>query len=91
MGKIPEIAKGLVLNEVDQLAVAKVFGACGTDAGLKVGATVDKYAREHGLIARFIGDRIAFSPPLIITEAEIEEVMTRLRSALDLAWKELRG
>src|SRR5258708_38480155 len=30
------------------------------DPALKVGATVDRYAREHGLIARFIGDRIAF-------------------------------
>ncbi len=61
------------------------------DAASKVGATVDKYAREHGLIARFIGDRIAFSPPLIITEAEIDEVMTRLRLALDDTWKEVRG
>ena len=44
------------------------------DPALKVGAIADRYAREHGLIARFIGDRIAFSPPLIITEAEIDEV-----------------
>ena len=61
------------------------------DPGLKVGATVDKYAREHGLIARFIGDRIAFSPPLIITEAEIDEVMLRLRRALDDTWRDVLG
>jgi 4-aminobutyrate--pyruvate transaminase len=60
------------------------------DAALKVGATVEKYAREHGLIARFIGDRIAFSPPLIITAAEIDEIMARLRRALDDAKAELR-
>ena len=48
------------------------------------------YAREHGLIARFIGDRIAFSPPLIITEAEIDDVAQRLRRALDATWAELR-
>jgi 4-aminobutyrate--pyruvate transaminase len=60
------------------------------DPGLKVGAMADGYAREHGLIARFIGDRIAFSPPLIITEAEIDEIMLRLRRALDDTWKELR-
>jgi 4-aminobutyrate--pyruvate transaminase len=61
------------------------------DPALKVGAMTDKHARNHGLIARFIGDRIAFSPPLIITEAEIDEVMTRLRLALDDTWKALRG
>jgi 4-aminobutyrate--pyruvate transaminase len=61
------------------------------DPALKVGAIADKYAREHGLIARFIGDRIAFSPPLIITEAEIDEVMARTRKALDDTWKEVRG
>jgi 4-aminobutyrate--pyruvate transaminase len=61
------------------------------DPGLKVGAVVEKYAREHGLIARFIGDRIAFSPPLIITEAEIDIIMVRMRRALDDALKELQG
>ena len=61
------------------------------DPALKVGAMVDRLAREQGLIARFIGDRVAFSPPLIITEAEIDEVMARLRRALDDAWTELRG
>ena len=61
------------------------------DAALRVGAKVDSHAREHGLIARFIGDRIAFSPPLIITKAEIDEVMVRLRRALADTWRELRG
>ena len=61
------------------------------DPALKVGATVDRLAREHGLIARFIGDRVAFSPPLIITEAEVDEVMARLRLALDEAWTAVRG
>jgi len=53
------------------------------DPELKVGAMVERYARAQGLIARFIGDRIAFSPPLIITEAEIDEMAQRLRTALD--------
>ena len=54
--------------------------------GYGPGGGYDIYAR---LIARFIGDRIAFSPPLIITEAEIDEIMIRLRRALDAAAKEL--
>jgi 4-aminobutyrate---pyruvate transaminase len=61
------------------------------DPERKVGATVDKYAREFGLITRFIGDRVAFSPPLIITEPEIDEAVSRTRRALDAALAELRS
>jgi 4-aminobutyrate--pyruvate transaminase len=61
------------------------------DPALGVGARVDKHARKHGLITRFVGDRIAFSPPLVITEAEIDEVAIRISAAMDDAWAELQG
>ena len=60
------------------------------DPARNVGAMVDKHARAHGLITRFIGDRIAFSPPLVVTEAEIDDIATRLGRALDAARAELR-
>lgn len=40
-------------------------------------------AREHGLIVRGIGDTMAFCPPLIITEDEIDELFARFSRALD--------
>ncbi len=41
-------------------------------------------AQEHGLIVRpLFGDRVALCPPLIITEAEIEEMFRRFARALD--------
>jgi 4-aminobutyrate--pyruvate transaminase len=41
-------------------------------------------AEKHGLIMRALpGDGIAFSPPLIISEAEIEEMLERFGQALD--------
>jgi 4-aminobutyrate--pyruvate transaminase len=61
------------------------------DPALGVGAMVDRYARKHGLITRFVGDRIAFSPPLIITEAEIDEAVARITRAMDDAWAEIRA
>ena len=61
------------------------------DPARKVGPTVERHARKHGLIMRFVGDRIAFSPPLIITEAEIDEVAARTRRALDDTWAEIRS
>ncbi len=60
------------------------------DPALKLGARVDRLARKHGLIARSIGDRVAFSPPLIITETEVDDMAARLRRALDDAYAEVR-
>jgi 4-aminobutyrate--pyruvate transaminase len=46
-------------------------------------AFVQARAQEHGVIVRNIRDAIAVCPPLIITEAEIEELLEGLRRALD--------
>jgi 4-aminobutyrate---pyruvate transaminase len=41
------------------------------------------FAQEEGLIVRpLAGDRVAFCPPLIITEAEIDELFDRYERAL---------
>lgn len=39
---------------------------------------------EMGVLVRFTGDILAFSPPLIITEAEIGEIFATVRKALQL-------
>ncbi|MSQ55690.1 MAG: aminotransferase class III-fold pyridoxal phosphate-dependent enzyme [Betaproteobacteria bacterium] len=49
----------------------------------RVGGVFDRHAKKHGLIARLVGDRVVFSPPLIIDEAEIDEMLRRCRAALD--------
>ncbi|MBK7264507.1 MAG: aminotransferase class III-fold pyridoxal phosphate-dependent enzyme [Rubrivivax sp.] len=54
-----------------------------------VGAHLVRCAQAHGLIVRVLGgDIIAFSPPLIISEAEIDELLAKTALALDetLAW-----
>ena len=49
-----------------------------------VGAYLVRRAQAHGLILRAMaGDAIAFCPPLIITEAQIAEMMGRFALALD--------
>ncbi|HJS31380.1 MAG TPA: aspartate aminotransferase family protein [Alphaproteobacteria bacterium] len=46
-----------------------------------------KRAQEHGLIVRALFEnRIAMCPPLIIDEAQIEEVLRRFALALDDTW-----
>jgi 4-aminobutyrate---pyruvate transaminase len=48
-----------------------------------VAATVASFALGEGLIVRpLLGDRIAFCPPLVIDEAEIDELFDRFERAL---------
>jgi 4-aminobutyrate--pyruvate transaminase len=51
------------------------------------------FAQQEGLILRAMGDRVAFCPPLIMKEAEIEEMFDRYGRALDktLAWAKAEG
>jgi 4-aminobutyrate---pyruvate transaminase len=59
------------------------------DPARGVGAYFVRRAQAHGLIVRVLGgDVIAYSPPLIITEAEIDEMMAKTELALadTLAW-----
>ena len=50
--------------------------------------------REHcfanGLVMRHVGDRMIISPPLVITDAQIDTLVERARIALDLAHKQLK-
>ena len=48
-----------------------------------VGGECFMRCEEHGLIIRNLGDRIAFCPPLIISEAEIDSMFDRFGEALD--------
>jgi len=52
-------------------------------ADQKIPGKIDAKIRDNGVILRLIGNRMAFSPPLIITETEIKDLFTRVRSALD--------
>ncbi|WP_417432670.1 aspartate aminotransferase family protein [Kiloniella sp.] len=49
----------------------------------KVGTYLNERAIDEGLILRNMGDSIAFCPPLIITEDEIDQIIERFSVALD--------
>ena len=50
---------------------------------LGVGQRLIAFGRDHGLIVRAIGNRVGFSPPLLISEAEIGEMYGAFAAALD--------
>jgi 4-aminobutyrate--pyruvate transaminase len=53
------------------------------DPAEAVGPFLIKRAHHHGVILRALGDSIAFCPPLIINEAEIDLMLGRFALALD--------
>ncbi len=79
--------KGLVgaLELVEDKATRKSF-----DPAAGVAAYVSGRVQARGVITRVLGDNVNLCPPLIITEAEIADLMGRIKLALDdaLAWVE---
>lgn len=59
----------------------------------KVGAKVAAEMLARGVIVRAIGDTLAFCPPMIITEAEIDQLFAPVEEALDAgyAWAKTEG
>jgi 4-aminobutyrate--pyruvate transaminase len=54
------------------------------DPKAKVGPRLAKLCEEHGVISRAVmNDTLCFSPPLIISADEIDEMLTRVGKALD--------
>lgn len=60
-------------------------------AEAKAGPLMEKHCQEAGLVVRAIGDRIAICPPLIITEAQIGELIEKFRRGLDATYADLKG
>ncbi len=62
------------------------------DPAQRVGARLAQLCEQHGVIGRALaGDVLAFSPPLIITESEIDDMVERVGRALDALTSELRA
>ena len=59
----------------------------------KVGAQVQAFCHENGLICRAIGDVIAFCPPLIITSEQVDELFDKFEKAMaqSLDWANGEG
>jgi 4-aminobutyrate--pyruvate transaminase len=71
--------------------VADKAAARNFDPAQKVGARLSRLGEGHGIILRAMAnDSIGFSPPLVITEAEIDEMLDRFGRALDELTVQLR-
>ncbi|MEW5769418.1 MAG: aspartate aminotransferase family protein [Pseudomonadota bacterium] len=60
------------------------------DPALEVGMLCRDHCFRNGLIMRAVGDRMIIAPPLVCTEADIDELMRRIRVCLDATLDEVR-
>jgi 4-aminobutyrate--pyruvate transaminase len=74
--------RGIGLIAAVELVADKASKAPFDPVG-KVGGAFAAYAQAEGLIIRNLGDTVAVCPPMIITEAEIDELLARFARALD--------
>jgi L-2,4-diaminobutyrate transaminase len=61
------------------------------DPSLKVGARLTRACLERGVITRALpaADTISFSPPFVITEAEIDTIADVVKASVDAVANEL--
>lgn len=76
---------------IGMLAVAELVADKKTkqpfETSHKVGPYLLDRALEHGLIVRALGDRIGFSPPLVMRSDQIADMYARFARALDDTWR----
>ena len=75
------------------LARAKggVEGPALFDPALEVGMMCRAHCFANGLVMRAVGDRMIIAPPLVITRAQVDELMGLIHRCLDLTVTELRA
>ena len=61
------------------------------EVGYDVGARIDRHCQALGLMVRPFGAMCVMSPPLIITKAQIDELVGILRKGIEAAMAELRA
>ena len=61
----------------------------GLETPAQLGLAVSREMQDNGVIVRNIADAIAFCPPLIITEEQVDVMVDTLRAAIDKVYQEL--
>ena len=71
--------------------------AAGADRGIpfpaerEIGTACRGHCFDNGLIMRAVGDRMIIAPPLVITRAQIDEMVELIRRCLDLTLADVRA
>lgn len=80
VGEVRGVGLIAALELVGDKAAKAPWGSVG-----KLGGLVNGLLQQHGVISRNMGDALAFCPPLIITEAQVDTMVDAVSVALDAA------
>lgn len=58
---------------------------------INAGFTCREHSFDSGLVMRSVGNTMILCPPLVITKAQIDELVTKARKALDLTYDDVKG
>ena len=85
-------ARGVGMMGAIELVADKVTKASFDPPG-KVGVECLRHCQANGLIARAIGDVMAFCPPLIVTSEQVDEIFGKFEHAMEatLQWANSEG
>jgi putrescine---pyruvate transaminase len=75
----------LVKTKAPQVHDCELF-----DPALGVGMVCRGYMFDNGVIMRAVGDRMIIAPPLVMTRAQIDEMIAKIRFCLDATLADLR-
>lgn len=90
---VGEVRGQALIAAVEFVAAIGDNGPVGFDPALKVGPRIVKGALERGVIGRALpaSDAVAFSPPFVINDDEIDRAVGAFRDAADQVMGELRA
>ena len=85
VGEVRGIGMLGAIELVQDKATRKRFSA---DVG--AGMVCRGHCFSNGLIMRAVGDTMIIAPPLVISQAEVDELVEKARKCLDLTWEQVR-
>lgn len=86
VGEVRGIGLIAAIETVADKATKAPWGQVGA-----LGALVNGQLQQNGVISRAMGDSIAFCPPLIITRAQVDDIVAALRTSLDAALAQVKA
>jgi len=91
LGRHPLIGEAQTCGLMGALQIVKDKATHQTfDSALEVGMLCRGHCFGNGLIMRAVGDRMIVAPPLVITRAQIDEMVALIRSCLDLTLADVK-
>jgi putrescine aminotransferase len=87
----PLIGEAQSVGLMGALQIVRDKASCALfDSALEVGMVCRGFCFGNGLIMRAVGDRMIIAPPLVMTRAQIDEMVALIRECLDLTLADVR-